>query len=166
MPEIKFERYERDCDYNRSPTTHPRQKLNDFKVIIDGDERALLKRNVCSRGYYLTDLDGRAIKRPSRRPFSGTACIEIASQAEFERGIKLLLDEGLIPDMQTLEEVRAQEAAAKIEKEREELERKRRHRMNEAAPQMYAILKYALETGAILNGRDIIDVIDTEPTDE
>lgn len=136
MPEIKFERFERDCGHNRESD----RKINDFRVIIDGELRALLKRNVHARGYYLTDPDQRAIDRPNTKAHRSFA-ITVMSQAEFKVAVLAALTEGLIPDAQTLEEIRAAEAAQRRQEAEDEDARRRKGRMMQAADKMYAMLR-------------------------
>lgn len=136
MPDIKFERFERDCGHNR----HSGRKINDFRVIIDGEFRALLKRNMYGRGYYLTDPDQRAIDRPNHK-IHRSFPINIPSQAMFKMGILAVLTEGLIPDAQTLEEIRASEVAKQRQEALEEDARRRQGRMQESADKMYAMLR-------------------------
>lgn len=134
MPDIKFERFVRDCAYNQQSD----RKIYDFRVIIDGEFRALLIRHAACRGYNLTDIDGRTIERKPGNPWSR---VEILSKAMFRMGILAVLTEGLIPDAQTLEEIRANEAAKLHQEAAEEDAARRQGRMQESADKMYAMLR-------------------------
>lgn len=152
MPEITFERFERDCGHNRESD----RKINDFRVIIDGEFRALLKRNMYGRGYYLTDPDQRAIDRPNHKAHRSFA-INIPSQALFKMGILAALTEGLIPDAQTLEEIRAAEAAKRRQEAEEKRAEERGERLREAGPRMYDMLRQLQKTkpaGVEITGLD------------
>lgn len=132
MPEIKFERYERECAYNQQSDS----KINDFRVIIDGELRAVLVRRAAGRGYWLHDADYRPILSS---PGNSWSAIEIKAQSLFKSTILRYLT--LIPDAQTLEEIRASEAAKERQEAADEAARQRRGRMNNCAQRMYAMLR-------------------------
>lgn len=147
MPEIKFERFERDAQFNKERA--PRDKINDFRVIIDGEFRALLRRRVWGRGYFLTDIDQRDIERPYPKSYGGGHPIHIESQGLFKVAILAALTEGLIPDAQTLEEIRAVETAKMHAEAAEEDARRREGRMGNAAPRLYDLLKRYHDEGML-----------------
>lgn len=143
MPEITFERFARDCDYNKDEGRAPRELINDFKVIIDGEHRATLWRLVYGRGYRLNDIDDRPIySRPQER----WSHIHISSQREFKSEILRYI--AFIPDAQTLEETRAKEAAERDRVEAEHKAARRYHRLCEAGERMLGILRILQKDGA------------------
>lgn len=138
MPEIKFERHERDCEYNkeRRAKGDVRSILNDFHVIIDGEHRAILSRKDVGRGYWLTDLDGRRIRTNPDNRFTE---IVVEAQSLF-KGV-VLRHLALIPDTQALEEIRAAEGAKLRQQAAEEDAARRQGRLNQAAQRMYDLLR-------------------------
>lgn len=121
-PTIKFERYERDCQRNRNIRAgqaslnigNSKGILNDFRVIIDGEQRAIWSRG--TKEYTLLDIDHAHIKF---RENEWDQFIR-SSQGQFEHFIRKHLD--VIPTLAEIETRRAKakrDKAARIKRESE-----------------------------------------------
>lgn len=104
-PKFTFERVVRDCPHNDS-CTDARQIIYDFDVIIAGERRAVLRRNVHGRGYDVVDAELEAIYvrpvPPNTNAYYHQAKVE--KQADFVSAIDGLLLSNRIP---TVEDTKA-----------------------------------------------------------
>lgn len=128
MNKIKLQQYERDCPANttmRNDGRPSRHLIRDFRVLIDGEHRAILTRNrYGGGGYELRDPDHRQITNGDKTNAHSDLPIKIASQAMFLTGLTKLLEAGRIPTLAQIETARAKDRADKVE-------RKRHQRLND-----------------------------------
>lgn len=110
-PKIVLSRYERDCPHNRNGMT---PKINDFRVYVDGEFRAVFKKEYSGRGYRAYDVGGFPIHARDgyAPPHLGDL---VASQAGFTNWVLDHLD--AIPSFAEAEarEIRRNHAKAVME---------------------------------------------------
>lgn len=158
-PPLKFERVLRDCDYNKrlqaeyaGSGTAP-HLIYDFKVLINGEFRALLNRRTAGPGYVVYDADHQPIapvRNVGRTIVYGGHAIEfISKQSGFEFAIQRLLTEGAIPTLGELVVRQEQREAAERKALADREERVRVDRIKDAGVDLYEALKALLRCSAI-----------------
>jgi hypothetical protein len=154
-PVIAFERFERDNDYNKNCRAKGRNRdiIYDFKVLVDGEWRAIWSRIFSGKGYELRDPDHRPIKeRPPEGRSWTTYAVTVARQAEFANCIERCLIEDLIPTLDEMARLRLIEEALKEHHKRIQAEQDRVHRIELAAVPLYQIaiaIRAAYDQGLI-----------------
>lgn len=140
---ITFERFERDCGFNqneRQRSNNPRL-LYDFKVVIDGEWRAILKRGI-GRGYEIYDADHRPIHGRNRSThYAKHLGEEVEKQADFFQFVSDLLVMGRIPTLAEMAEKREQEAARAKEIDRQARQNIRNRVASAHGPELLEMLK-------------------------
>jgi len=162
MPTIKFVRVERDCPRNKSLRAAGDNVgiIYDFDVLIDGEKRAQMRRDIHGRGYQVYDADGRPV---GKGRYDGA---DVGSKAEFLNVASALLDAGLIPTLAQMAEKRAAEARAKAEAVAAKKEEQRQHAIRHHATALYDALKeirdmaYASTTDRVQIAARMLKVVD------
>lgn len=112
--DIRFERFERDVQYNRDRRAEGelRYLIYDFRVMIAGEHRATLWRDSIGRqGYNLRDADGRPI--PDRDSSHEHIGAEVSRQSDFFQFVQDRLSR--IPSATGLAELRCADAILEIQ---------------------------------------------------
>lgn len=148
---ITFERFERDCDYNkdlrRDGGESARGIIYDFKVMIYGEHRCTIKRRYSgSKGYN--------VEIASSRHYHGPIKVDryvyvIKSQSVFEREINWLMSKDAIPTTQQIEEMDAEIDRKAAKRKADQDEADRIERIKEAGLELYAAAKALLEGGDV-----------------
>lgn len=144
---ITLERFERDSEANkkaRQESNQPRLTY-DFKVLIEGEYRALLSKEVYGRGYRIYDPDHRPLRKAGDSGYPKHLGSEIGKQADFFQVVKDMLDAGLIPTIAGLAKQREREAAKAIEDDKTARQAIRDRIAQQHGPELLAALKGLLE---------------------
>lgn len=140
---IVFERFDRDCGHNetvRAKGGNPRDLIRDFRVIINGEHRATLRRSVLRRGYEIFDADDRAIHAKDDYWLPKHIGQHCEKQDDFLQFVSDLLSAGRIPTIEKMAELREAEARAAAEQQAAEAEAARIARIRDAAPELLQAL--------------------------
>lgn len=122
MPEIKLEKFERDCPANESLRKEGKRLIKDMRVFINGEYRALLSSRWGfhgSNGYHLFDIDHRPIHQEDNHWNSRTQGYTISSKAEIMPALNQALQNNRIPSMAKYAKLRQADAEAKAAQEKE-----------------------------------------------
>lgn len=138
-----LEWFERECPYNIEAKKNREKLILDAFVVIEGERRALLSsKGARERGYQLYDLDHRPLALNSeawKREYRNNPSF-VAHKSGIGEFISQALEDGIIPTLAQLANLRNQDA---INKANEEAAEKERIRISE-------IKKYALEMAEAL----------------
>lgn len=111
---IRFERVERDCQYNEkikadyAGQSRRPHLLCDFKVMVQDEHRATFRKLGSRSGYQLYDADGRPIRWLAYTP--NRAGHEVRAQSDFLSTIQVAMQKGLLPTVPEMARKRAEEA--------------------------------------------------------
>lgn len=157
---IEFERYERDCPANRQ--RHAGREMGafiyDFKVIIDGEHRAILSREVYGKGYRLYDAAHRPIVESAGNRYAHMG-LEVEKQADFADAVRAQIDR--IPSAWGLSELACAEALIDIQITVEARKRLRQDAINKHADAVFDALVHLTNT-ATSNMQDRLAASDAD----
>lgn len=113
IPAVTFKRVERVCAANQSrrESGDTSDITYDYEVIIDGEHRASLRREIFGRGYRLYDADGRPIPEPGHH--AKHLGMDVEQKSHFLSVIREQLHR--IPSVWGMAEMRSAEALIEIE---------------------------------------------------
>ena len=143
--QIKFERFARDCGANEDRKRKGLPLYYDWRVLIDGEFRAVLVREIYGKGYELNDAAYRTIYEASEVTWGYRRPVKIANKAGFEAAIETALRDNLIPTIAELKWLRAYDAATVINKRIDQEAEDRAERIAKAAPQLYEVAQKVAE---------------------
>lgn len=147
MPKIEFIREERDCGHNKDLRADgvTRGILYDWKVMIDGEYRALLHR-VSHSNYYEVIAAGRRSFDPIKEGAGWSArTARVGKKADFEAKISELLERGKIPTLQQMADQRAAYVRDRLARRAERREDRRIRQIESAGVALYEALKAIIE---------------------
>lgn len=145
MPTIKFERFERECGHNEQARKDGSQLLYDYRVIIDGEFRALWSRqSYASRDelYRLYDPDHRPILIDPEQYHKHMGA-PVPNKAAFEAAIAEALAGNRIPTLAQLAELTKAEERARLAALVKAQEVLRENRIESAAQALFDALEAA-----------------------
>lgn len=158
MATIKFERFERDCQYNERCRKDGGRFIYDYRVMIDGEFRAVLSRDLGNK-YELYDAEHRPIHLGEGNWYPKHIGSKIGHKKDFQGAISVALADNKIPTLAQLAELQQAEDFADAKAAADQREAERVRRIRAAAVDLYDVLKLALPILEGANSRCTQDTV-------
>lgn len=149
MSKIEFEKFKRDVDWG---------VIYDFKIIIDGEFRAIWRRDISSVGYFLTDITEHSIYIAEGYRDKDIIC---PKQALFESMTDELMTARLIPTIAENDERRRLREDNNADAKYLQGLRQRGSLIEAAAWEMYMALESVVAQASTGNIRAVEEAINT-----
>jgi len=165
-----FKRVIRDCPANVGET-NPRNLINDFDVIVDGERRAVWMRNYRGKGYELFDVNHEPVLVRALTPADGswvdrTLFAKADKQDDFAAITEGLLLSGRIPTADEASKHREGWGRALLIERDQQIAKSRRYYVGDAADAFYAVVLDAMRNKNVgLRAAELLDAVDRKVLD-